>query len=136
MTSIMYIKLMKSYSKEIAVTKEHLDWNDHVNNLVYMQWAVDISREHWLSQVDKEVADNNLWVVRSHHIEYKKQVFLDEELSIKTYVESVKGPLSIRIVEIRRAEELVTEVKSTWCFIDAQTQKLKRVPEEIQALFI
>ncbi len=127
---------MNSFSKTLIVSNEHLDWNNHVNNIVYLQWAVDISREHWLSKVNKEVAENNFWVVRSHHIEYKKQAFLNDELIIKTYVESVKGPLSERKVEIRRGDELIVTVSSSWCFIDSITQKLKRVPEVIQELFI
>lgn len=127
---------MNSFSKTLIVSNEHLDWNNHVNNIVYLQWAVDISREHWLSRVNKEVAENNFWVVRSHHIEYKKQAFLNDELIIKTYVESVKGPLSERKVEIGRGDELIVTVSSSWCFIDSITQKLKRVPEVIQELFI
>ncbi|MFK7953158.1 MAG: acyl-CoA thioesterase [Ekhidna sp.] len=126
---------MKSFSKTIRVSPEHLDWNSHVNNITYLQWAVDLSREHWLSEVSEEIANNNFWVVRSHHIEYKKQAFLGDELQIKTFVESVKGPLSERIVEIRRDETLIAEVNSSWCFIDLVTQKLKRVPEDIQELF-
>lgn len=127
---------MKSFTKTIIVSSEHLDWNNHVNNITYLQWAVDISREHWLSKAEKDVTDNNFWVVRSHHIEYKKQTFLNEELTIKTFVESVKGPLSERKVEISRGNELVVSVLSNWCFIDSTTQKLKKVPDEIRSLFI
>ena len=127
---------MKPYSKTIKVKEEHLDWNNHVNNIVYLQWTVDISREHWLSKVSEEIAFENFWVVRSHHIEYKKQTFLGDNLTIKTFVKSVKGPLSERTVQIWRAETLIAEVNSHWCFIDSSTQKLKRVPQEIATLFI
>lgn len=119
---------MNIYSKQINVKPEHLDWNKHVNNIVYLQWAVDISREHWLAKVSEEIANSHRWIVRSHHIEYKKQAFLGEELQLKTYVESVKGPLSERVVEILRKEDLVARIQSKWCFIDGKTQKIKRVP--------
>lgn len=123
------------YTKKIIVKSEHLDWNNHVNNLIYLQWAVEISREHWLSKVSEEIANNYFWLVRSHHIEYKKQAFLDEQLIVKTYVKSVNGPLSERIVEIWRGEILVAKVNSNWCFLNSKTQKLERVPEEVMILF-
>ena len=74
-------------------------------------------------------------MVRSHHVEYKKQAFLGDQLNIKTYVEGYRGPFSDRIVKIYKNEELLVEVKSNWCLIERVTQKLKRVPEEIQLLF-
>ena len=100
-----------------------------------MQWALDISRAHWLSAIDEAIDARYFWMVRSHHVEYKKQAFLGDELQIKTYVQGYRGPFSDRIVQIYKKDELLVEVKSNWCLIDRETQKLKRVPEEIQSLF-
>ncbi len=74
-------------------------------------------------------------MVRTHHVEYKKQAFLNDELLIKTFVEGYRGPFSERVVKIYKGEDLLVEVKSNWCLIERSTQKLKRVPEEIQHLF-
>ncbi|WP_425392979.1 acyl-CoA thioesterase [Ekhidna sp.] len=126
---------MKIFTKKITVTNDHLDFNDHVNNLVYMQWALDISREHWLSEITGEIDEKYFWMVRSHHVEYRKQAFLGDEVTVKTYVDGYRGPFSDRIVKVYREDELLVEVKSNWCLIDRETQKLKRVPDEIQALF-
>lgn len=126
---------MQVFSRKLMVSADHLDFNNHVNNLVYMQWALDISREHWLSNVTQEVVENFFWVVRRHHIEYKGQAFEGDGLVVKTFVESIRGPFSERVVQIFKNEELITEVRSNWCFLDRKTQKLKRVPEEIQKLF-
>ncbi|SNS57410.1 acyl-CoA thioester hydrolase [Ekhidna lutea] len=126
---------MKIFENKITVTKDHLDFNDHVNNLVYMQWALDISREHWLSEINEEINEDYFWMVRSHHVEYEKQAFLGDEIIVKTYVEGYRGPFSNRIVKIFKGEELLVQVKTNWCLIDRETQKLKRVPEEIQILF-
>ena len=88
---------MKIFSKSIVATNAHLDFNNHVNNLVYMQWALDISREHWLSEISDEIDDQYFWMVRSHHVEYKQQAFLGDEITIKTNVEGYRGPFSDRI---------------------------------------
>ncbi|MEQ6167208.1 MULTISPECIES: thioesterase family protein [unclassified Ekhidna] len=126
---------MKVFKKSITVTQDHLDFNDHVNNLVYMQWALDISREHWLSEITEEINEKYFWMVRTHHVEYKKQAFLGDEITVKTYVEGYRGPFSDRVVKIYKGDDLLVEVKSNWCMIERETQKLKRVPEEIQNLF-
>ncbi|WP_370090223.1 acyl-CoA thioesterase [Ekhidna sp.] len=126
---------MKVFEKKINVTEDHLDFNNHVNNLVYMQWALDISREHWLSVISNEINESYFWMVRSHHVEYKLQAFRGDEITIKTYVKGYRGPFSDRVVKIYKGESLLVEVKSNWCLIERATQKLKRVPEEIQALF-
>ncbi|WP_424962321.1 acyl-CoA thioesterase [Ekhidna sp.] len=126
---------MKFFEKKITVTQDHLDFNNHVNNLVYMQWALDISREHWLSEITEEINEKYFWMVRTHHVEYKKQAFLGDEVTVKTYVKGYRGPFSDRVVKIYKDEELLVEVKSNWCLIERESQKLKRVPEEIQKLF-
>ncbi|NQZ76906.1 MAG: thioesterase family protein [Ekhidna sp.] len=126
---------MKVLQQQLTVTEEHLDFNNHVNNLIYMKWAMDISREHWLQEIDRKIDEAYFWMVRTHHVEYKKQAFLGDELVIETFVAGYRGPFSDRTVRILRENELLVEVKSNWCLIERETQKLKRVPEEVQKLF-
>ena len=121
--------------KEITVTKDHLDFNDHVNNLIFLQWALAISREHWLAKITKEIDETFFWMVRTHHVEYRKQAFLGDQLTVQTYVAGYRGPFSDRIVKVYKEEDLLVEVKTNWCLIERQTQKLRRVPTEIQELF-
>ena len=126
---------MKTFEKRIVVEEADLDFNNHVNNLVYMKWALDISREHWLLSITEEIDKQYFWMVRTHHAEYRKQAFLGDEIKIETFVEGYRGPFSDRIVQIYKSEELLVAVKSNWCLIERETQKLKRVPEEIQSFF-
>ena len=126
----------KIYSKSFPVLSEHIDFNNHVNNLVYLQWALDISRDHWVSSISKSIEEHYFWVVRSHHIEYLKQAFEGDEVEVRTYVESIRGPFSERVVKIFKNEEVIVRVKSSWCFLERASQKLKRVPEEIKELFV
>ena len=73
---------------------------------------------------------------RGAELEYKKQAFLGEEIQITTYVESFRGPFSIRNVEFKRGEELLVRTSSNWCLIERQSEKPKRVPQEMADLFI
>ena len=33
--------------KEIVVNDEHLDQNNHVNNVQYVHWVEEMAKEHW-----------------------------------------------------------------------------------------
>lgn len=127
---------MKSFSKEIIVQSEHLDDLNHVNNVVYLQWVQDIAKDHWFSVAKSPFTDQHYWVVAKHELEYKKQAFLGDRITATTYVENFKGPFSIRCVEFKRGDELLVKTRSNWCFIDAATQKPKRVPKELSELFL
>ena len=125
-----------SHSKHLLVTQEHIDFNKHVNNLIYLQWGLEITREHWLSATEAAYEERYFWFVRSHHIEYLKQAFLGEKIVLTTFVESMRGPFSERIVHISKSEEVIVKIRSNWCLLDKATQKLVRVPDEIKQLFI
>jgi acyl-CoA thioester hydrolase len=126
---------MHKYSMEIRVEETHLDNLQHVNNVVYLQWVQDLAKAHWFAMAKVPFTTDHFWVVVRHELEYKQQAFLGDVITATTFVESFKGPLSIRCVEFRKGNELIVKTKSSWCLIDAKTQKPKRVPEEIATLF-
>lgn len=126
----------KVYSHSIIVSTDEIDFNDHVNNLVYLQWALNISRDHWLSVISKNIEERYFWVVRRHEIDYLKQAFVGDEIAIQTFVENIRGPFSERIVHMLKDGEKIVTVRSNWCLLERATQKLKRVPEEIKQLFV
>jgi acyl-CoA thioester hydrolase len=35
------------FEKQIQVTEEHIDGNNHVNNVQYVHWVEEIAGEHW-----------------------------------------------------------------------------------------
>lgn len=126
---------MDIYSKVIDVLPEHLDERNHVNNVVYLQWVQDISKEHWMSKTNDDINSKMFWVVRNHHLEYRKQAVLGDQLIIKTFVKSYKGPFSERVVQFYLSDELAVESSSNWCLIDADTSKPMRIPEDLKSLF-
>ncbi|MEQ8471229.1 MAG: thioesterase family protein [Marinoscillum sp.] len=123
------------YIKQVKVSQEHLDQLNHVNNIVYLQWVQEISEEHWRDRTTNEIREKVIWMVLDHHIMYKKQALLGDELRIVTFVKGMTGVRSIRHVEVWRGDELLVETHSQWCMLDIDTLRPKRVPEEIIELF-
>jgi acyl-CoA thioester hydrolase len=128
---------MQIFEKTITVSKDDLDELNHVNNVRYVQWVQDIAEAHWLTHVTEEILKTYSWFLVSHHIEYKSQALLGDELLLKTFVPKVEGVSTIRHVEITNAKtnQLIVNSKTKWCLIDSKTQRPTRIIPEIAELF-
>ncbi|WP_299128008.1 thioesterase family protein [uncultured Winogradskyella sp.] len=128
---------MQFLEKNITVSKDDLDQLNHVNNVRYVQWVQDIAEAHWLKNATKDILANYYWVLVSHHIEYKGEALLHDNLHVKTYVSKSEGISSIRHVEITntRTKKLICTSKTKWCFMSVASKKPVRIPNEITTLF-
>ncbi|WP_306013074.1 MULTISPECIES: thioesterase family protein [unclassified Allomuricauda] len=129
---------MKTYSEAFDVVPNDLDDLNHVNNIRYVEWIQEISKRHWNHVTTEAIQQSLIWVVRNHNITYHKSAVLGNTMLVNTYIAKNQGPISIRVVEIKNKEtnELLVKAVTEWCLLDAKTFRPKRVPEEIQALFL
>ncbi len=129
---------MQVHSKTIQVTKDDLDELEHVNNVRYVQWIQDISKEHWLGVASPDILKGSFWVVRHHDIHYKRAAVLGDTIHIKTYITATKGALSFRVVEMSDATNgsMLVYSKTAWCLINANTLKPMRITDAISRLFL
>ncbi len=128
---------MNTFEQSILVEQSHLDELQHVNNVQYLQWVQDIAGAHWQHLIHDNPTEFGLWVVRSHHIEYKRQAKLGDHLRVVTHVALTEGFLSERRVRffLGDSNTLVAQCSTQWCYLDPTTQKLLRIPEEVHAIF-
>lgn len=127
---------MEVHQKTIRVAREDLDDLQHVNNVRYLEWIQDISREHWMLKAPESLNKVVVWVVLSHHISYKKAAFLGDELLVKTHIASNSGVTSKRVVEIiHRERGLLVRSETDWCLLKASTLKPMRISDSIKELF-
>ncbi len=77
------------FTLALAVPASAIDENDHVNNVVYVQWMQDVASAH-ADRAGYGVADclelGGTWVVRSHSIEYLGAARLGDRLRLETWV--------------------------------------------------
>ena len=130
-------KTPQIYQKILQVEKSHLDNQQHVNNVQYVQWVQDIAEEHWESRATPEQKREFFWVVVKHEIDYKRQAFLNDQLSMQTYVDETTHVTSLRHVIIKNAEndQVIVEAKTVWCLMNAETKKPAKISEEMIGLF-
>ena len=123
------------FSHSFIVKPEHLDDQNHVNNVVYVQWIQDVAVAHWQSSASRESQANFTWFLLRHEIDYKQQAFAGEEITATTWVGKATKVTCERFTEIKRGEVVLVKAKSNWCMLDLVTKKPARISEEIREQF-
>lgn len=128
---------MKTYEYNITVASDDIDALEHVNNVRYVQWVQDAAEAHWKALASQEMQQKYIWMVLSHHITYKGQAFLNDEILVKTYVENSEGATSTRVVEMHhaRTNKLLVYAKTNWCLLDQKSKRPIRMDENLKMLF-
>lgn len=129
---------MKIYEQILQVKPDDLDELNHVNNVRYIEWVNDVAKAHWTKLATQDMLQNYFWVLINHHITYKSQAILNDNILLKTFVKSSEGVTSTRIVEIYNndTQKLLATSETKWCFMDAKAKKPARITSEIINLFL
>lgn len=128
-------KVSKVHQLFITVGKDDID-NLHTNNLSYIKWVLKAAESHWNSIATDKMQSDFLWVVLRHEIDYVQPTFINEQLTIQTWIKSNIGVKSERIIEIYKKDKtLVAKAKTTWCLLEKKSMKPKRIPNEIIEAF-
>ena len=107
----------------IKILPEDIDFMGHVNNSRYLNWVQEAVLEHWRNLAPPEAVAQRAWVALKHEITYRKPAFLEDV--VVAFYETV----------IKRGEEVLAEVKSSWCCIDAETLRPARIGADVAAYF-
>jgi acyl-CoA thioester hydrolase len=79
------------------------------------------------------------WVVRTHHVDYRRPAFAGDEVIVRTWVATMQKFSSLRRFEIYRrsgAGELLARAETNWAFVNVTTGKLLAIPEPVSASFL
>lgn len=123
------------YTDSLVVTAHDLDELRHVNNVVYLHWVQQVAERHWRAAAPEDIQMQYIWVVLSHHIQYKKPALQGDVLTLDTHVGEFEGVKSIRHVVISRGGTLLASARTEWCMLDAATMRPKRITEEVSRHF-
>jgi len=123
------------FSHSFRVSAADIDAQSHVNNVAYVKWIQDVAVAHWFSIATEEIRAKYTWVVLRHEIDYKKQAFENEEITVSTWVGEPTRISWERFTEITREENLLVKARSVWCLIDRETSKPTRITTKLKELF-
>ncbi|AMM52002.1 acyl-ACP thioesterase [Rufibacter sp. DG15C] len=121
------------FSLSISVKPEDIDELGHVNNVVYVRWVQEVSAAHWAHVAPQEIKEKYLWVILRHEIDFLKPAMPHDEITGYTWVGEHQGAKFERFVSLYRGgtEELLASANTTWCLLDAQTMRPRRIEQEL-----
>ena len=119
------------YLVPLDIEPSDIDFMGHVNNASYLKWVQEAVLSHWHGIAPPAVASAHLWVALKHEITYRKPAFLDDRLIATVRLERVQRASAFYDTVIRRGDEILAEVKSRWCCLDAETLRPKRVEADV-----
>lgn len=125
----------KPFAFPITVLPSDIDFMGHVNNARYLNWVQEAVLAHWRKLAPADEVASKAWVALKHEITYRKPAFLEDDVIARTVLESIKGARAFYSTVIHRGEEVLAEVKSSWCCIDAETLRPARIGEEVSRFF-
>ncbi|MFC3711344.1 acyl-CoA thioesterase [Sphingoaurantiacus capsulatus] len=124
------------YEYPINVMSDDIDFMGHVNNAVYLKWVQAAVIEYWQRVAPPEAVAQHLWVALKHEITYRRPAFLDDGIIAEVIAESAQGARTFFSTLFKRGEEVVAEVKSSWCCLDAATLRPARLAKDVLARFL
>jgi acyl-CoA thioester hydrolase len=120
----------------IGIRADDIDHMGHVNNSVYLKWVQDAVVKFWETVAPPEAVARHLWIALSHEINYRRPTFLDDHVIADVIAERVAGARAMFTTVIKRGEEVLAEVSSTWCCLDAATHRPARLARDIARRFL
>ena len=119
----------------IEVAPGDIDFMGHVNNASYLGWVQDAVVGHWRSLAPADAVAQHLWVALKHEITYRRPTFLGDDVIATVLLEKFSGARAFYETVIRRGEEVLAEVKSSWCCVDATTLRPARLAGDVVRRF-
>jgi acyl-CoA thioester hydrolase len=119
----------------IGIEPADIDFMGHVNNANYLKWVQAAVIDHWQRLAPAEAVAGHLWVALKHEITYRKPAFLDDDVIATVLLEKVQGARAFYETIIKRGEDVLAEVKSSWCCLDAETLRPSRLASHVVERF-
>ena len=120
---------MRIFTQEIIVAPQHIDIQNRVSNLCYVQWMQDLAINHSTVQgwgVERYEAEGHGWVVRQHTITYKRPALAGDASR-----QSLRRYLFWRAAD----RSVLAEAATVWVYIDMATGRPSRLPASLQSAF-
>lgn len=124
------------YRHSIGIEPSDIDHMGHVNNSVYLKWVQEAVVRYWEKVAPSEAVAKHLWVALKHEIEFRRPTFLDDAVVADVIADQVQGARAFFTTVIRRGEEVLAEVKSTWCCLDATSLRPARLAKDVVSRFV
>ena len=130
-----------------------MDELNHVSNLVYVRWVLDVALAHSVAAGYDYPAYRALgavFVVRRHEIEYLRPAFAGDRIRLSTWLDSWRGASTVRATRITRLEPSegqerdgmaqwreveLARAKTMWVLVEVASGRPTRIPGGLKTAF-
>lgn len=123
------------YHHPVGITADDIDHMGHVNNSVYLKWVQEAVVRYWESLAPPDAVAKHLWVALQHQIQYRRPTFVDDHIVADVVAEKMEGARAFFTTIIKRGDQVVAEVQSTWCCLDAASKRPSRLAGDVVRRF-
>src|SRR4051812_3336380 len=120
----------------VAIDPSDIDEMGHVNNATYLKWVQEAVVDYWRSVAPPEAVAQHLWVALKHEITYLRPTFLQDTVVAEVIAEKVEGARAFFRTVVRRGDEVLSEIQSCWCCLDAGSKRPARLARDIVGRFL
>ncbi len=122
------------FEAPVIVKPEHIDALQHVNNIVYLQWAEYVAWQHSVHLgigVPEFQHYDAAMVARKHELNYLMACFEGEHILLRTWLAQCDGLSLYRHYQFVRQsdQKVVFEGETRWVCIRLSTGRPMRMPE-------
>jgi acyl-CoA thioester hydrolase len=128
------------FCRSRVVEARDLDALDHVNNVVWVRFVVELANAHSCAvdlDLDTLRSLGGVWVVQRHELDYHRAASLGDEIEEATWVSEMRGARCLRHASLRLARDgtLLLGATTHWAFVDPKSGRPRRVPREVSSRF-
>lgn len=123
------------HNYSVTIDASDIDFMGHVNNAVYLKWVQAAVISHWETFATQEDIALHLWIALKHEITYRKPAFLEDPIVVTTLLEKLHGTRAFYETVVKRGAEVLAEVRSVWCCVNADSFRPVRIKASIIARF-
>jgi acyl-CoA thioester hydrolase len=120
----------------VAIDPADIDHMGHVNNAAYLKWVQDAVVDYWSSVAPPGAVAQHLWVALKHEITYLKPTFLQDNVVAEVIAERVEGARAFFRTVLMRGDDVLSEISSCWCCLDAATKRPARLARDVIGRFV
>ncbi|MDO5045559.1 acyl-CoA thioesterase [Campylobacter sp.] len=129
---------MGIFSYKFKVNKEAIDINNHANNAYYLIWMQEAAMAHSNFVGDtfnEQLKNSSTWVIKRNEIDYLEQIYLDDDIEIKTWTKQIRKVSSNRFYEFIKDDKIVAKAITTYVYFDLDKNRPKAIPQELRKLY-
>ncbi|HCE58988.1 MAG TPA: acyl-CoA thioesterase [Prolixibacteraceae bacterium] len=131
---------MQKLTFEEKIYTYHIDFVGHVNNINYITWMengrVKLFEAAGISITDLLDKHNTLPIITETFIQYKRALFLNNQLRIEAWVSQINNASAILQFRFyNEKDELCTSGHQKGSFINSQTMRPIRISEALRIAF-